>query len=93
MRRIALTLLIMGLMLALTAVPAFAFHHVFLPAPECAAAQSGVNAGGNNPTAKDAIVTQNPAQGGTQLPLPPAGTPSQADTAPAPTNCPGPNNL
>ena len=86
MRRIALTLLIMGLMLALTAVPAFAFHHTLLPAPECAAAQSVPNAGGNNPTAKSAIVANNPAQG-TQLPLPPAGTPSQADTTPAPTNC------
>jgi hypothetical protein len=73
MRRIALTLLIMGLLLALTAVPAFAFHHVFLPAPDCAAAQSGDNAGGNNPTAKSAIIANNPAQG-QSLPLPPAGT-------------------
>jgi len=61
-----------ALMLGVTAAPAFAFHHAFLPGGACGHSE---NAGGNNPTATGAIVTHNPAQG-RALPLPPTGTPA-----------------
>ena len=62
---------------------ALAFHHGFVPAPTCA---EPANAGGANPTARAAIREHNPAQG-QALPLPPAGTPSQAGDTPAEQNC------
>ena len=65
---------------------AAAFHHGFVPGSTCGAAQAQPNAGGNNPTARAAIITHNPAQGGS-LPLPPAGTLSQAGNTPAEQNC------
>ena len=63
---------------------ALAFHHIGVPAPECANPASGGNAGGANPTATAAIKAHNPAQ---TLPLPPVGTPSQAANTPAEQNC------
>jgi hypothetical protein len=60
-----------------------AFHHVAVPADECAPAQAGTP--GNNPTAHAAIAEHNPAQ---TLPLPPFGTPGDAAT---PDECPAPN--
>jgi hypothetical protein len=62
------------------AAPAFAFHHVGVPASECG---QGPWAGGNNPVAKQALIDS----GNHTLPLPPAGTPSNADETPAPGNC------
>ena len=62
---------------------AYAFHHVAVPADECAPAQAGTP--GNNPTAHAAIAEHNPAQ---TLPLPPFGTPGDAAT---PSECPAPN--
>ena len=62
------------------AAPAFAFHHTFVPASDCG--QSDF-AGGFNPTAVAALR----ASGNHTLPLPPAGTPSNADETPAPGNC------
>jgi hypothetical protein len=69
---------------AALAVPASAsaFHHVAVPADECAPAQAGTP--GNNPTAHAAIAEHNPAQA---LPLPPAGTPGDQAT---PATCPAP---
>ncbi len=78
MRRVFSVLVLAWLLLAVTASPALAFHHVSVPADECAPPQAGVP--GNNPTSRAAIVEHNPAQ---TLPLPPFGTPSQA-----PTDCP-----
>jgi hypothetical protein len=62
------------------AAPAFAFHHVFVPASECG---QGDFSGGSNPTAVAALL----ASGNHPLPLPPAGTPSNAVNAPATGNC------
>ena len=61
-----------------------AFHHVFLPAPTCAADESGGNAGGNNPRAREALLAA-----GQTLPLPPFGTPGQqrAPNTPAEERC------
>ncbi|HZO96642.1 MAG TPA: hypothetical protein VFB42_04645 [Gaiellaceae bacterium] len=61
---------------------ASAFHHVAVPADECAPAQAGTP--GDNPTAHAAIADHNPAQ---TLPLPPFGTPGDAAT---PEACPAP---
>ena len=80
MRRVFSILVLAGLLLAATASPALAFHHRGVPADECAPPQAGTP--GDNPTAHAAIAAHNPAQ---TLPLPPAGTPSQA-----PTTCPAP---
>jgi hypothetical protein len=70
---------------AALAIPgtASAFHHVAVPADECAPAQAGTP--GNNATAHAAIAEHNPAQ---TLPLPPAGTPGDDAT---PATCPAPN--
>ena len=67
------------------AVPASAsaFHHVAVPADECAPPQAGTP--GDNPTAHMAIAMHNPAQ---TLPLPPFGTRGDAAT---PDTCPAPN--
>jgi hypothetical protein len=80
MRRAFAILVLAGLLLAITASPALAFHHVAVPADECAT--NAAVTPGNNPTARRAIMEHNPAQ---TLPLPPFGTPSQA-----PTTCPAP---
>ena len=64
----------------LAPLPASAFHHVAVPADECAPAQAGEP--GNNPTAHAALVDHNQAQ---TLPLPPFGTPGDAAT---PATCP-----
>lgn len=70
---------------AVLAIPASAsaFHHVAVPADECAPAQAGTP--GNNPVAHAAIAEHNPAQ---TLPLPPFGTPGDLAT---PDSCPAPN--
>jgi hypothetical protein len=69
---------------AVLAAPASAgaFHHRFVPADRCG---QSPNAGGANPTAVAAIRDRNPAQGaqGDGLPIPPAGTASNAAAAPA----------
>jgi hypothetical protein len=79
MRRIALGIAVLALALP---VPAGAFHHVAVPADECAPAQAGTP--GNNPTAHEAIEMLNPAQ---TLPLPPFDTPGDLAT---PETCPAP---
>ncbi len=56
MRRIILTLVVALLLVFSTAAPAFAFIHVTVPAGECAASDQA----GDNDTAGDAIVEQNP---------------------------------
>ena len=70
---------------AALAVPASAsaFHHVAVPADECAPAQAGTP--GDNPTAHAAIAEHNPAQ---MLPRPPFGTPGAEAT---PETCPAPD--
>ena len=84
-RRFASLLAVTATLASLLALSqALAFHHIGVPAPECANAASGGNAGGANPTATAAIKTHNPAQ---TLPLPPVGTPSQAANTPAEQNC------
>ena len=61
---------------------AFGFHHVAVPADECAPPQAGEP--GNNPQAHAAIELHNPAL---NLPLPPFGTPGNLAT---PDACPAP---
>lgn len=80
-RRFAFLVVAAGL--ALAPGQALAFHHVAVPADECAPPQAGTP--GNNPTAHAAIAEHNPAQ---TLPLPPFGTPGDAHT---PSECPAPN--
>jgi hypothetical protein len=81
MRRVLAALLVAGALAAPST--ALAFHHVAVPADECAPAQADTNGGpGNNTTAKAAIADHNPAQ---TLPLPPFGTPGDAAT---PNSCP-----
>ncbi len=63
MRRIALTLIMAALLVALSAAPALAFHHGFLPANECG---QSPNAGGTTDEALNPHFTTRP--------LPPAGT-------------------
>ena len=71
--------LVSALMLAMTAAPAFAFIHEFIPAGECAASDQA----GDNQTAAAAIVNNNPERD------PPLGPPSQQGP-PAPDTCPAP---
>jgi hypothetical protein len=71
-RRMIFAVFVSALMMVVMAAPALAFHHVVLPAPECADEDSGGNAGGNNPTAAAVIREHNPAQ---TPPLPPVDTP------------------
>ncbi len=66
-------MIVMGLLVALMATPAFAFHHRFVPADECAPVQAGEP--GNNATASAAIPLAKP--------LPPAGTPAAAADNPS----------
>ena len=69
---------------AALAIPASAsaFHHVAVPADECATMAAVTP--GNNPTATSALREHNPAQ---TLPLPPFGTPGDEAT---PETCPAP---
>jgi hypothetical protein len=78
-------LLVLVFALFALALPAGAgaFHHLAVPADECAPLQAGIP--GNNPTAHAAIAEHNPAQ---TLPLPPFGTPGDEAT---PEECPAPN--
>ena len=46
MRRIMLAMLVMGLLMAFAATPAFAFHHRTIPAAGCANEQAADHAGG-----------------------------------------------
>jgi hypothetical protein len=71
-RRVIFAVFVSALMMVAITAPALAFHHVFLPAPECADENSGGKVGGNNPTAAAAIGEYNPAQ---TPPLPPVDTP------------------
>ena len=80
MRRVLLALFVAGVLIALTASPALAFHHVAVPADQCAT-NAAVEPGNNEP-AREAITEHNPAQ---EPPLPPFDTSSQA-----PTTCPAP---
>ena len=82
MRRLILTVAVVGALAAPAAAPAF--HHGFVPAPTCASEKSGRNAGGANPTARAALLAA-----GHTLPLPPAGTPGEEHSAntPAEQNC------
>ncbi len=54
MRKMLLALFIAGLMLAVMAGPAFAFHHGFLPVTSCAANDEA----SNNPTARQQLIEQ-----------------------------------
>jgi hypothetical protein len=78
-------LLALSAAVAALAAPATAsaFHHVAVPADECAPTQAGTP--GNNPAAHAAIDEHNPAQA---LPLPPFGTPGDDAT---PATCPAPD--
>jgi hypothetical protein len=71
MRRVGL------LAFALTAAvaapsPAYAFHHIGLPATECHAAAAG-SPSNDNGMAKEALLAHSPQS----LPLPPVGTPGE----------------
>ncbi len=72
---------VMTAVLALSASPAMAFHHGFIPAGECAAEENA----SNNPTAREALTEQDlfpPA-------IEPRGTPAEPVTTstPAEGNC------
>ena len=79
MKRILVLVTVVVLMMAMTASPAFAFIHEFIPAGECAASDQA----GENQTAGAAIVNKNPERD------PPLGPPSQQGP-PAPDTCPAP---
>jgi hypothetical protein len=64
------------------AAPAFAFHHVGVPASECG---QGPWAGGNNPVAKQALIDS----GNHTLPLPPVGVTDAPVETPAFARCSG----
>ena len=46
MRRIVLAMIVTGLLMAMTAAPAFAFHHKTIPAAACADEHAAAHAGG-----------------------------------------------
>ena len=71
--------LLSAMMLTMTAAPAFAFIHDFIPAGQCANSEQA----GDNETAESAIVNKNPERD------PPLGPPSQ-EGPPAPNTCPAP---
>ena len=78
MRRIALILIVAGLLVALSAMPALAFVHGSVPVEDCAASEQA----GENPTARNALLTQGAvAQGAQTLPI---------GNAQAGTDCPAP---
>jgi hypothetical protein len=69
------TVLLLCVVASLAVAPvASAFHHIGLPATACAS-DAAVSPSNNNGEAKEAISAHNPAQ---TLPLPPVGTPGQA---------------
>jgi hypothetical protein len=68
MRRIILTLVVALMLVGMTAAPAFAFIHEFIPAGQCAASEQA----GDNETAE------------AQLPRVPIETPPAPDVCPAP---------
>jgi hypothetical protein len=75
MRRIILAMMVMGLLVAFAATPAFAFHHGSIPARECANDNAG-SPSNDNGMAKEKLSKQD--RGGEAagpLPLPPVGTP------------------
>jgi hypothetical protein len=61
------------------AAPAFAFHHVGVPGSACG---NGEWAGGNNPTARQALL-----DAGHTLPLPPNGVTDAPTETPAMARC------
>ncbi len=75
---------VMSAVLALSASPAMAFHHNFIPAGECAAGASEPNAS-HNPTATEALTER----AGLSPPIAPKGTPAEPVTmsTPAEENC------
>ena len=83
MRKILLAMMVMGLMVALTATPAFAFHHTTLPVVDCADAHA-VSPSNNNGQAKENLIEQ-----GFALPLAPVDTArsTAAFTTPGEYNC------
>ncbi len=84
MRKTLLAMMVMGLMVALMATPAFAFHHTTLPVADCADANAG-SPSNDNGQAKENLIEQ-----GFALPLAPVGTAGStaASTTPAEQNCP-----
>jgi hypothetical protein len=80
MRRIVLAMVVMGLMVALMATPAFAFHHQSIPADECAPEEAGVPAA--NPHARAALFERGAIHQGTQ------SVPIGNSEGHAPTSCP-----
>ncbi len=82
MRRIVTAMMVMGLLMALMATPAFAFHHTALPVADCAANEDA----SNNPTAKSQLTEQGlfPPR------IAPVGTAGETVTSatPAEQNCP-----
>ncbi|HYY33644.1 MAG TPA: hypothetical protein VE693_08725 [Gaiellaceae bacterium] len=82
-------MLALGAAIVALAAPASApaFHHVFLPGGPCG---TSANSGGNNPTARDALIAA-----GQSLPLPPVGTPaverSDEITGTPTATCPAPS--
>ena len=72
---------VMTAVLALSASPAMAFHHGFIPAGECAADQNA----SNNTTAREALTER----AGLTPPIAPKGTPAEPVTTstPAEGNC------
>ena len=64
------------------AAPAFGFHHVGVPGSACG---EGPWAGGNNPTARDALLAA-----GHELPLPPVGVTETPQQTPAMERCSAP---
>jgi hypothetical protein len=68
MRRVILTLVVALMLVGMTAAPAFAFIHEFIPAGQCAASEQA----GDNETAE------------AQLPRVPIETPPAPDECPAP---------
>ncbi len=83
MRKTLLAMMVMGLMVALMATPAFAFHHTSLPVADCADANAGSPSNFNG-EARENLAEQ------VGLPLAPIGTAgSTASSAtPAEDNCP-----
>ena len=68
MRRMLLTLVVALMLVGMTATPAFAFIHAFIPAGQCAASEQA----GDNETAE------------AHLPRVPIATPPAPDECPAP---------
>ncbi len=89
MRRMFLALLVAGLMLTATAVPALAHIHGTIPAGDCAAEQNAANKSQgfdeNNPVQERPAGPPNAQD--VNFPVNPATIPAP-DTPPAPDTCP-----